>query len=373
MKHINIIFWVFFCVLLLSLTTACKPENTTSGYKIQGKIHDIADNIKVYLFDMEQQINIDSAIVKNETFTMEGNINYPRQGVLMIPNQGKYASIIIENANISFETSFNEFLFDRKIEGGYEQKISNQLRSLTGKYDRTYILIGDSLSNKLYKNEDHKNELISKYNYNVEESKKIMQAFLLQNPNSYLSLDLIYRNRHALEKKVLLNVLENLEDKFRNIPNIEALERYLTTGEVKKGKMFIDFKAKNLKGETISLSDLKGNYIYLSFWNTYCGPCRKENRFFSENFNELHQDLKLVSFSTDRTISNWKNASEKDGIKWTNLSDLEGNNGLIATRYGVQALPTSFLIDKNGIIIEKFSGYDDNLYKHILEVIDKNN
>ncbi len=53
-------------------------------------------------------------------------------------------------------------------------------------------------------------------------------------------------------------------------------------------------------------------------------------------------------------------ASKSDNIVWTNVSDLKGDNGIIKTKYGVQAIPTSFLINKDGIVVEKFVGFDQD-------------
>lgn len=64
-------------------------------------------------------------------------------------------------------------------------------------------------------------------------------------------------------------------------------------------------------------------------------------------------------------------ASEQDGISWTTMSDLEGLRGEIALQYSVQTLPVSFLIGKDGIIIEKFTGYSEDSYQDILNAKSK--
>ncbi len=85
-----------------------------------------------------------------------------------------------------------------------------------------------------------------------------------------------------------------------------------------------------------------------------------ENKYLSEHFNEVPEDLSIVSFSVDKNENAWKKASETDNITWHNVSDKEGTKGRIKTQYQVQAIPTSFLIDKNGKIIKKFKRFDPN-------------
>ena len=356
------------CAFVLFLVN-CTDVIEKKGYSISGYIGDVPDDTKLYLFNMRTQINIDSAITKNERFGMKGIMDIPTQCVIIIPNTGKYADLIVENTEIKLESTFDDMYFQNKVIGGHEQKQKNELSQITGKYDIEYIKAGDSLANNLYKDENHRNELRNTYNSNSDKAKELMREFIIERPNSYFSLDLLYRNRQFIAKDRLIKVVKNLETKYRDTENALAIERFLTMGEVIIGEPLVDFEANTLSGSPFKISSLKGYYIYLSFWNTNCGPCRKENRFFNKNFESLPEHLKLVSFSTDRTKAQWVKASEEDGIKWINLSDLKGNNGRIAMTYGVQALPTSFLIGKDGKIIEKFTGYDDDSYQKILDAI----
>lgn len=362
---------VFLLGFLVFVIDSCTGVDSESGYVIKGQIHGISDSTKIYLFNMEDQVNIDSAILRSGLFTMKGIVDHPTFCTFLIPDSKEYATLMVENTKISFESDFKDMNFQSKVTGGYEQSLKNNWSKLTGSYDREYSIISDSLTNGLYEDENHKQDLIVRHRINLAKSHELMRAFLLQNPNSYLTLNFLYRNRHHYPKDTLDKMLENLERKYRENPNALALARYLKEGEVVKGSPFIDFEVNTLSGKPFKLSSLKGNFIYLSFWSTNCPPCRKENRFFSKNYASLPEDLKVVSFSTDKNREKWGNSSEKDNIKWTNVSDLEGDNGLIATRYGVQVLPVSFLIDKNGTIIEKFTGYKDSFYQEILDAMAK--
>jgi len=80
----------------------------------------------------------------------------------------------------------------------------------------------------------------------------------------------------------------------------------------------------------------------------------------------------IVSFSIDTNKVIWQHASKVDSIIWCNVSDLEGEIGKVKTLYGVQAIPTSFVIDKEGIIIERYDGYSDRILYHLEALINKN-
>jgi len=140
----------------------------------------------------------------------------------------------------------------------------------------------------------------------------------------------------------------------------KALRTFIYEESVVKGKPFIDFEAKTIEGDLLKLSSINDKYIYLTFWSSGCGPCRMENKFISKNYHKIPDDLCIVSFSIDKNAEAWKNASEIDSIAWINVSDNLGSKGKIKTQYQVQAIPTSFLIDDKGIVIEKFTGFDCN-------------
>ncbi len=76
----------------------------------------------------------------------------------------------------------------------------------------------------------------------------------------------------------------------------------------------------------------------------------------------------MVNFSLDVNKREWELAAKQDGIIWPNVSDLAGMAGKIKTLYNVQSMPTSFLIDKNGIIIERFDGYNPENLKKIKKI-----
>ncbi len=115
-----------------------------------------------------------------------------------------------------------------------------------------------------------------------------------------------------------------------------------------------NFSQTSTTGQTIHLESFKGKYVLLDFWASWCAPCRKEHPDFIIAYNQYKtKNFEIISISLDDNKTSWLTAIEKDKIYWTNLSDLKGQQNDIALKYGVQAIPASFLIDPNGIIIDK--------------------
>lgn len=354
---------------LVSLTIILVNCNSNNGFIIKGHIEGIKDSSLITLYDLDQQVCLDSAFSKNGDFILKNKVEKPTGCWLRCGNE--YANIQVENTEMSFNSPIKNMNLYCVINGGAEQELANDLQKKQFPYYKQTFSAYDSLMNVENINEKDQQRLIKILNESQTIAQGIYIDFGKKHPDSFLGLDILYRNRKSIPKDSLKLIYENLPKSLKENPTAKSLKVFLYEELAQKGSHFIDFNAKTLKGENFQLSSLKGNYIYLSFWSAGCGPCRMENKLLSHSFKNLPKNLSLVSFSIDKNMKSWNEASETDSILWNNVSDYEGGNGRVKTQYEVQGIPSSFLIDKNGIIIEKFEGYEKEMVEKIKTIIEK--
>ncbi len=115
----------------------------------------------------------------------------------------------------------------------------------------------------------------------------------------------------------------------------------------------MDFNAYDSNGRRISLEKFKGKFIFLDFWATWCGPCRIElPNLLKLNNNITKKDLVIISISLDKDESNVRKFIKDMDMNWIHIVDYSTASE-IANLYSISAIPTNYLIDREGRIIAK--------------------
>jgi peroxiredoxin len=120
------------------------------------------------------------------------------------------------------------------------------------------------------------------------------------------------------------------------------------------GSMAAEIALRNPKGDTIKLSSLRGKYVLLDFWASWCDPCRNENPNLVRNYwRYKYAGFEIFQVSLDKSKDSWQKAILDDKLFWINVSDLKFWNSPVVPLYGIESIPENFLLDPKGMIIAR--------------------
>ncbi len=121
--------------------------------------------------------------------------------------------------------------------------------------------------------------------------------------------------------------------------------------QMRPGQTAADLSLPDLNGKLVSLYQLKGKVVLIDFWASWCGPCRHNNPHLVKLYNKYHdKGLEIYGVSLDEDEGNWKKAVHHDKLSWIQVIDDKGWEASSISTYGVDFIPSSFLIDRRGVI-----------------------
>jgi thiol-disulfide isomerase/thioredoxin len=122
--------------------------------------------------------------------------------------------------------------------------------------------------------------------------------------------------------------------------------------QVTIGQEAPEISLPNVAGNTVALSSLKGKIVLLDFWASWCGPCRAANPGIVKLYKKYKdQGFEVYAVSLDESKKKWINAIKRDKLTYTQVIDMNVWDSNVAINYGIEAIPTNFLIDKTGKIV----------------------
>jgi thiol-disulfide isomerase/thioredoxin len=133
------------------------------------------------------------------------------------------------------------------------------------------------------------------------------------------------------------------------------------------GQIAPEIKLKGLKGNEIALTSLRGNYVLIDFWASWCKDCRASNPKLVKLFNEYKskkfkktRGFVIFSVSLDKNMTDWVNGIKKDGLIWVNhVSEFKTWKSQPVIDYGIESIPAYILLDQNGAILIRTENIDD--------------
>ena len=155
-------------------------------------------------------------------------------------------------------------------------------------------------------------------------------------------------------------------DEAKRIMNSEP-----ATQGMQKGEIAPDFVSSRPDGSELALSDLRGNYVLLTFWAGWSGPSRVENATLKKAAGRYgDKNFTILQVSVDDDRDTWTGTIAEDGLEWEHVSDLNRWDSPVVAIYRVEKIPYNVIIDPNGKVVaadmygEKLLSTLDNLLNH---------
>jgi thiol-disulfide isomerase/thioredoxin len=197
--------------------------------------------------------------------------------------------------------------------------------------------------------------LQAQYSIRDGQKKELIRNFIKNNSSSLACLVFIDNLEMDNEFSIYDQMDKGLYPKFGKNLFVKDFHTKVEAERVtSEGSIAPEISLADSTGKIIKLSTLRGKVVLIDFWASWCGPCRKDNPHNVELYKKYNsKGFEIYGVSLDRDREKWLEAIKKDGLTWTHVSDLQYWKSEGAKTYGINAIPATVLLDRDGKIIAK--------------------
>lgn len=357
---------------LLGMANACNKNTTpttgntdgAAGYQLSGQLQNAAAGSKVYLAELgeTQFVSRDTATVDEKgQFKFTGSVPEPGLYQVKTSDQSQALVVLGNGSRVELTGDANQLATTYTVKGSPDSEllknINQTLQTSQQQMQQAMPQLEQRYTRAAQAGRQDSMQIIQRKAEALQgQGQREVARLVRQNPNSVVSAFVLSTVLNPDDNFALADSVANqLKASQPNSRYTKALvARLEPLRATALGTTAPEISLAAPDGKALPLTSLRGKYVLIDFWASWCGPCRRENPNVVKAYNKYKgKGFEIYGVSFDQDRAKWLKAIEADGLIWKHVSDLKGWESAAGQTYGIKSIPASILLDPQGRIIGK--------------------